>query len=100
MTKRFANKISIDVVETSELAKEAKELIMSIAILGVALEGTKLYSVAYDVDFDAGRVSMKQMTILNEYLEAGGIDVEHTYLGELAYLYQAMFDLLENIIED
>ena len=99
MTKRFANKISIDVVETSELAKEAKELIMSIAILGVALEGTKLYSVAYDVDFDAGRVSMEQMTILNEYLEAGGVDVEHTYLGELAYLYQTMFDLLENIIE-
>lgn len=99
MTKRFANKISIDVVETGELAKEAKELIMSIAILGVALEGTKLYSVAYDVDFDAGRVSTEQMTILNEYLEAGGVDVEHTYLGELAYLYQTMFDLLENIIE-
>lgn len=100
MTKRFANKIDIDVVETSELAKEAQELIMSMTILGADLNSTKLYSVAYDVNFDAGRVSLDQMDTLNEYLKAGGIDVEHTYLGELAYLYQVMFDLLESIVEN
>ena len=40
---------------------------------------------------------MEQMAILNEYLEAGGVDIKHTYLGELAYMYQTVFDLLENI---
>lgn len=99
MTKRFANKIDIDVVETSELAKEAQSLVMLMATQ-TDLENTKLYSVAYDTDFDAGRVSMEQMTILNDYLEAGGVKVEHTYLGELAYLYQTIFDLLENIFEN
>lgn len=99
MTKRFSNKIYIDVVETSELAKEAQALIMSMATLGAELSNTKLYSVAYDTGFDVGRVSLEQMTTLNEYLEAGGVKVELTYLGELAYLYQTMFDLLENIVE-
>ena len=100
MTKRFANKIDIDVVETSNLAKEAQALIVNMTILGAELENTKLYSVAYDTNFDAGRVSLEQMTILNEYLEAGGVNIKHTYMGELAYLYQTMFDLLENIIEN
>jgi hypothetical protein len=99
MTKRFANKIDIDVVETSELAKEAQSLVMLMATQ-TYLENTKLYSVAYDANFNAGRVSLDQMTVLNEYLEAGGVNIEHTYLGELAYLYQTVFDLLENIFED